>query len=386
MNIRWIVRAAMAAGLSVGFISVVAASAANSQEQKRADLAIVAAAADRIDSLMKANYMPPGPGAAALVAKGGQIILGKGYGLANIEHGAEVTPSTVFRIASLTKILTAAAVLVQVEQGRIGLDDPVSKYLTGIPWKSGVPLIRHLLGHTSGIHDYLDRPDNMQWVRKEYTVQEVIDSFKDRDPDFPPGERNVYSNSNYILLGAILEKVTGRSYADAVRDLILGPLGMENTFYDEELSIIPGRAAGYEPFRNKDDSQDWSKFRNVRYYTLSCLQASGGYLSTIEDLYRFYRGLAGGKLISRDLFKRSLEPVRLNNGRTAGTSLSGWQIDRIDSRTAYMKGGALPGVCAWFLLMAEEDLCIILLSNRSAGNPRCGLLALDLAKAALQPE
>jgi CubicO group peptidase (beta-lactamase class C family) len=266
--------------------------------------------------------------------------------------------------------------MIQVEKGRIGLEDLASKYLAGISWKSGVPSIRHLLGHTSGLHDYLDRPDNMQWVRKEYAVQEVIDSFKDRAPDFPPGERNVYSNSGYILLGAILEKVMGQPYADVVRDLILRPLEMNQTFYDEELSIIPGRAAAYEPLRNKDDSLDWSRFRNARYYTLSCLQASGGYLSTVEDLYRFYRGLADGKLINRDLFKRSLEPVRLNNGRTAGTAIAGWQIDKIDGRTAFMKGGALPGVCTWFLFIPDEDFCLILLSNRSAGNPPCGALAL----------
>jgi len=386
MKMRWLPRIASTIGLCLGLISAIVALAANPQEQRRPDVSTKQTVAEKIEAMMTANYGPLAPGAAVLIAKRGQILLSKGYGLANMEHGIKVTPTTVFRIASLTKILTAAAVLVQVDQGRIGLEDPISKYVSGIPWKSGVPSVRHLLGHTSGLHDYLDRPDNMQWVRKEYKVQELIDSFKDRAPDFPPGERNVYSNSGYILLGAILEKVTGQPYADAVRDLILRPLGMDNTFYDEELSIIPGRAAGYEPLRNKDDSLDWSKFRNVRYYTLSCLQASGGHLSTVEDLHRFYRGLADGKLISRDLLKRSLEPVRLNNGRTAGTSLAGWQIDKIDGRTAFMKGGALPGVCTWFLFIPDEDFCLILLSNRSAGNPRCGMLALDLAKLALASE
>ncbi|MBN2408725.1 MAG: beta-lactamase family protein, partial [Candidatus Aminicenantes bacterium] len=270
--------------------------------------------------------------------------------------------------------------------GRLGLDDSVSKHLPGYPWKMGVPAVRDLLGHTSGIHDYLDRPDNMRWVRSEYTVEELIDSFKDRDADFAPGEKMAYSNSNYILIGAILEKVFGRPFSAAVEELILRPLGLEHTFYDGELAVIPGRAAGYEPSRNKDDSLDWTTFRNVRYYTMSCLSASGGYLSTVDDLYAFYRGMADGKIVGREMFSGSLEPVRLAGGKTAGGSVGGWQIDRLDGRTAYMKGGALPGVCTWMLFLPEEDLCVILLSNRSAGEPRCGQVALEIARLALDSQ
>jgi len=340
-------------------------------------------AAGLIDDLLSARYAPAAPGAAVLVARKGAIILRKGYGMANLEHGVAVSPQTVFRLASVSKVFTAAAVLALAERGRLGLDEPASKYLENIPWKKGVPTLRDLLGHTSGIHDYLDRPDNMRWVRGEYTLQELIDSFKDRDPDFAPGEQMAYSNSNYILLGAILEKVTGRTFAAAIQDLVLQPLGLAQTIYDGELSVIPGRAAGYEPFRNKDDSPDWTKFRNVRYYTMSCLYASGGCLSTIDDLHSFYHGLAGGKLLGQELFARSLEPVRLAGGKTAGGAVGGWQIDRLGGRTVYMKGGSLPGVCAWMLFQPDEDLCVILLSNRSAGEPRCGQVALEIAKLAL---
>ena len=340
-------------------------------------------ASERIDRLLAGRYAADAPGAAVLVARKGTVILRKGYGLADLEHRIAGAPETVFRLASVSKIFTAAAVLVLAEKGRLGLDDPASRYIADYPWKKGIPALRDLLGHTSGIHDYLDRPDNMRWVRGEYTVKELIDSFKDRDPDFAPGERMAYSNSNYILLGAILEKVTGQPLSAAVQDLVLRPLGLERTFYDEELTPIPGRAAGYEPFRTKDDALDWTRFRNARYYTMSCLYASGGYLSTVDDLYGFYRGLADGKLLGRDMFSRSLEPVRLAGGKTAGGSVGGWQIDRVDGRTVYMKGGALPGVCTWMLFLPDEDLCVILLSNRSAGEPRCGQVALEIAKLAL---
>lgn len=340
-------------------------------------------AAERIDRLLAGKYAADAPGAAVLVARKGAVILRKGYGLANLEHRVAASPETVFRIASVSKAFTAAAVLVLVEKGRLGLDDPASKYLVDQPWKKGVPAIRDLLGHTSGIHDYLDRPDNMRWVRGEYTAGELVDSFKDRDPDFAPGERMAYSNSNYILLGAILEKVTGQPFPAVVEDLVLRPLELERTFYDGELTLIPGRAAGYEPFRARDDSLDWSRFRNARYYTMSCLYASGGYLSTVDDLYALYRGLAHGKLLGRETFSRSLEPVRLAGGGTAGGSVGGWQIDRLDGRTVYMKGGALPGVCTWMLFIPDEDLCVILLSNRSPGEPRGGQVVLETARLAL---
>jgi D-alanyl-D-alanine carboxypeptidase len=340
-------------------------------------------AAGRIDRFLAGRYAADAPGAAVLVARKGTVVLRKGYGLANLEHKIAASPQTVFRLASLSKVFTAAAVLILAEKGRLDLDDPAAKYLPDYPWKKGIPAVRDLLGHTSGIHDYLDRPDNMRWVRCEYTVQELIDSFKDRDADFVPGERLAYSNSNYILLGAILEKVLGQPLSAAIQDIVLRPLRLEQTFFDEELTIIPGRAAGYEPSRNKDDALDWTRFRNVRYYTMSCLYASGGYLSTVDDLYAFYRGLVDGKFLGRGMFSRSLEPVRLAGGKTAGGSLGGWQIDRLDGRVVYMKGGALPGVCTWMLFLPDEDLCVILLSNRSAGEPRCGQVALEIARFAL---
>ena len=272
----------------------------------------------RIDLLLAGRYAAEAPGAAVLVARKGTVILRKGYGLANLEHRIAASPETVFRLASVSKIYTSTAVLILAENGKLRLDDPASKYIADYPWKKGVPAIRDLLGHTSGIHDYLDRPDNMKSVRGEYTVKELLDSFKDGDADFAPGERMAYSNSNYILLGAILEKVVGQPLSAVVQDLVLRPLGLKQTFYDEELTVIPGRAAGYEPFRNKDDSLDWTRFRNVRYYTMSCLYASGGFLSTVDDLYAFYRGLADGKLIGRDMLSRSLEPVRLAGGKRPG--------------------------------------------------------------------
>ena len=349
----------------------------------RPDPAGVEDAAARIDRLLVEAYAPNVPGAAVLVSKKGALILRKGYGMANLEQAVPVSPGTIFRIASLTKAFTAAAVFALAEKGRLGLDDPASKHLPDYPWKKGIPALKNLLGHTSGIPDFLDRPDSMRWARGEYTVAELIDTFKDRNPNFAPGERLAYSNSNYVLLGAVLEAVTGRPFASALQELVLRPLELRQTYYDEELTVLPGRAAGYEPLRKADDSLDWTTFRNVRYYSMSSVYAAGGCLSTVDDLHAFYRGLRGGKLFGEGLRARFLEPVRLTGGTAAGGTIGGWQIDRLEGKTVFMKGGSLPGVCAWFLFQPDEDVCVILLSNRSAGEPRCGPLALEIAKLAL---
>ncbi len=341
--------------------------------------------AGRIDRLMKASYAADAPGASVLIAHKGKVILRRGYGLANLEHASPASPETVFRIASLTKIFTAAAILALVDGGRLGLEDPVSAYLDPMPWPKGVPAIRDLLGHTSGVPDYLDRPDSMRWARDERTLRELISAFKDRAPDFAPGERNAYSNSNYILLGAVLERATGKALAEALRELVLEPLGLRRTYFDGEAALIPSRAAGYEPARGADGSPDWTRFRNVRYFSLSSLSAAGGMLSTIDDLYALYQSMVDGRLFRPETLARSLEPVHLSGGQSAGAAVGGWQIERLVGRTAYMKGGSLPGTCAWLLFVPQEDLCVALLSNRSAGQPRCGALAIEIARLALAP-
>ncbi len=331
------------------------------------------------DRLMARNYELDKPGAALLISKKGEVILKKGYGMANLEHGIPVGPATVFRLASLTKVFTSAAILMLVERGRLNLDDDIRKYLPDFPSQTGTITVANLLSHTSGLGEYLDRPDNMQWVRNEYTLEELIDSFKDKERMFAPGEKDVYCNSNCILLGAIIEKLSGLSYGEFIRAQIFEPLGMKNSYYDASREIVPGRAAPYEPLRGKNDDLDWRVFTNARFYTMSSLYAAGGCLSTAEDLFKFQEALAGGTLLKRETVNLSLEPVKLANGRPGKTSRGGWQLDTVQGRRAVMKGGALPGVCTWLVMLPDDRITVILLSNRTPGEPRCGGLAVQLA-------
>jgi CubicO group peptidase (beta-lactamase class C family) len=360
--------------LLCGFLVTQLAAGSSCSAEPESDETVAA----RIDQIMAESYQAGKPGAAILVARKGDVILKKGYGLANLEHGVPVTPGTVFRLASVTKIFTATGILLLANQEKLDLEDDIRRHLPGYPTGDRKITVANLLAHTAGLPDYLDRPDNMQWVRSEFTTDELIDSLKDREPAFDPGAKNAYSNSNYILLGKIIEQISGLSYGEFLRKHIFQPAGMERSYYGGTREIVPGRAAPYEPLRLTDDEQDWSRFLNARFYSLSSVHAAGGALSTVEDLFKLHDALSRGELVGKETWQRGYRPVTLNDGKTANAAV-GWQLDRAGGRRAAMKGGALPGVCTWFVTLPDDGITVILLSNRSAGEPRCGRLALRLA-------
>jgi D-alanyl-D-alanine carboxypeptidase len=342
-----------------------------------------AQAVARIDRLLSEAYPPSEPGAAALVSRNGTVVFEKGYGLADTARQVPVTPSTVFRLASVTKAFTGTAILMLADRGALALDDPVAKFLPAFPAPGRAVTVRQLLSHTSGLTDYLDRPNSMEWAKSEYTVQALIDAVKDRPPAFAPGGKSAYSNSNYVLLGAIIEKVSGLTFGRFLETSVFSPLGMKSTSCGGALSDVPGLATAYEPARGTDDQLDWSRLLVARPYTLSALYAAGGCVSSVQDLRRFHDALLGGAIVGRASLASSLRPAVLADGRPGAMSDGGWQLDRVDGRLAAMRGGALPGVCTWFLTMPEEEIAVILLSNRSPGKPRCGMLAVQVAALAL---
>ncbi len=335
--------------------------------------------AARIDQVLAEAYPPGEPGAAVRVSKAGVVLLEKGYGLATVERKVPPTPDTVFRLASVTKAFTGTAVLMLAERGAIALDDPVTKHLASSPpaWRDVT--VRHLLSHTSGLPNYLDRPNSMEWAAREHTVRQLIDSFKDWPPVFAPGERSAYSNSNYVLLGAIVEKVSGLPFDRFVETSIFAPLGMTATSCGASVKDLSHLATAYEPTRTADDQLDWSRLVVARPYSLSSVYAAGGCVSSLRDLARFLDALSKGALIGKAALARSFAPAALRVGVAPTMSGGGWQLDTIGGRRAAMRGGALPGVCTWMLTMPDEDVSVILLSNRTPGKPRCGMLAVQVA-------
>jgi D-alanyl-D-alanine carboxypeptidase len=332
-----------------------------------------------IDRLLSEAYPRGEPGAVVRVAKAGVVLLEKGYGFADVGRKLPATPDTVFRLASVTKAFTGTAVLMLVERGAITLDDPVTKHLPSSPpaWRDVT--VRHLLSHTSGLPNYLDRPNSMEWAAREYTVQQLIDSFKDWPAVFAPGERSTYSNSNYVLLGAIIEKVSGMPFDRFVETSIFAPLGMTATACGSSVRDLSRLATAYEPARTADGQLDWSRLLVARPYSFSSVYVVGSCVSSLRDLVRFHDGLVGCRLIGTAAVARSLAPAALRVGVAPAMSEGGWQLDGIGGRRAVMRGGALPGVCTWFLTMPDEEVSVILLSNRTPGKPRCGMLAVQIA-------
>lgn len=206
-----------------------------------------AAVDDYIASQMKTQRIP---GLAVAVVRDGKLIKAQGYGLANIELDVAVKPETIFQTGSVGKQFTSAAVMMLVEEGKIGLDDKISKYLAGTPAKWANVSVRNLLTHTSGIADYAaeanPKPGGVIDLHKDYTEAELLQRFTTLPMDFKPGEKWSYSNTGYVLLGIIIHKVSGEFYGDFLQERIFRPLGMSATRIISEADIIPNRAAGYE--------------------------------------------------------------------------------------------------------------------------------------------
>ena len=229
---------------------------------------------------------------SVLVAENGKVIYKKGFGLANMEWNIPNTPATKFRLGSITKQFTSMLILQLAEQGKLKLDGKISDYLPDYRQDIGQRVtIQHLLTHTSGIPSYTSQPDFFKDVsRNPYTVAEFVQKYASRDLEFEPGTKFSYNNSGYFLLGAIIEKVTGKPYEQVLKENILDPLGMKNTGYDHQATIIPGRAAGY--VKTPDG------YVNAPYLDMSIPYAAGSLYSTVEDLYLWDQALYTDKLIS----------------------------------------------------------------------------------------
>lgn len=372
------------AGIAVMLVAALGVTMPARQDAPRVESKTAALTAARIDRLLSEAYPAGEPGAAVFVSLRGTTILERGYGLADTERRTPVSPDTVFRLASVTKAFTGTAILMLAGRGALSLDDPVTKFLPSYPALGRAITVGHLLSHTSGLADYLDRPDSMAWAAHDYSVSALIDAFKDRPAAFAPGEKTAYSNSNYILLGAMIERVSGVSFAAFVDAALFKPLGMTGSSCGGSWSEVSRLAMPYEPARTATDQLDWSRLLVARPYTMSALHAAGGCVSSARDLARFHRALSAGTVIGTPVLTMSYAPARLADGSSDRMSAGGWQLDQVAGRRAAMRGGALPGVCTWFLTVPDEDLAVILLSNRTPGKPRCGSLAAQAAGIALE--
>src|SRR5262245_3493746 len=246
--------------------------------------------AARLDAIVQPYVQDKTFMGTVLVARGADVLLSKGYGSANLEWDIPNTPSTKFRLGSITKQFTAASILLLEERGNLKLDDPIRTYLQDAPDAWDRVRIFNLLTHSSGIPNFTSFPDYRALEPFETPLTKTIAAFRDKPLDFAPGEKMSYSNSGYLLLGYVIEKASGVSYEQFVRDNTCTPLSMKDSGYDSNAAIIAHRAAGYTPSPKGPV--------NAGFIHMSIPHAAGALYSTTEDLLRWEQGLFGGTIVS----------------------------------------------------------------------------------------
>jgi CubicO group peptidase (beta-lactamase class C family) len=310
--------------------------------------------AKKINAFLEKTYPANEPGAVVLAIKDGKIILRKGYGMANLELGIPIKPEMVFHIGSITKQFTAAAIMKLVEEGKLSVTDDIKKYLPNYPTHGHKITIHHLLNHTSGIKSYTSMTDWPPLMRKDMTPAELIDLFKNQPMDFAPGERVLYSNSGYILLGAIIEKVSGKSYEAYIHENIFKPLGMSNSYYGSNKRIIPNRVSGYEKGKKE--------ITNASYLSMTLPYAGGSLVSTVDDLHRWYQALEAGKVISKKSLEQMYTPAKLNNGKTQNYAY-GWLLGTLFGEKTIEHDGGINGFYSDALRVPEKKVFVTVLTN-----------------------
>lgn len=310
--------------------------------------------AAKIDAVMSAVYKPGQPGAAIIVQKDGRTIIRKGYGMADLELGVPVTPDMVFRLGSITKQFTAVSILSLAQEGKLSLQDEITKFLPDYPTQGKRITVEHLLTHTSGIQSYTDMPEWLPLWRKDMTPKELVDLFKDKPMQFEPGRSWSYNNSGFVLLGAIIEKVSGKTYEQFVDERIFKPLGMSSSYYGSTERIIPRRIPGYE--------EGESGFVNASYLSMTQPYAAGSLLSTVDDLARWSEAVFAGKVVGKAWLDKALTPFKLVNGESTGYGY-GWFVAEVGGHRSIEHGGGINGFTTYEMTFPDDHLFIAILTN-----------------------
>ena len=299
---------------------------------------------------------------SVLVARAGEVLLSAGYGMANLEHDVPHTPQTKFRIGSITKQFTAAAILQLQEQGLLEVHDSISTYLPDYPNGEQIT-VHHLLNHTSGIPNYTELDNFEQTTKIKVTLDDLIARFSGEPLEFTPGERYRYTNSGYVVLTKIIETVSGHSYADYLQHHILEPLGMVDSGYDRQEVILPHRASGY--------IFSGEAYQNADFVDMSWPSGAGGMYSTIEDLYKWEQGLYTDTVLSASSREMMFTPkvvVRAEeDGKGYYHGYGGIICTHYERKLLY-HGGGIDGFSTRIARYPDERISIIVLTNIDAAS------------------
>jgi len=326
----------------------------------------------QIDEIVTDMYAPDDTGISILVSKKGKTIYHKAFGKANLELDVPMTTDNVFELASITKQFTAVSILMLEEQGKLDLQDPITKFIPDYPTKGKTITVHHLLNHTSGIKSYTDMASFMSNTRKDMTVDELTDVFKNEPMDFDPGTKFHYNNSGYILLGKIIEVVSGQSYEDFVEGTIFKKLGMTNSQYGSKSEVIKNRARGYQP--NGDG------YKNSDYISMSLPYAAGSLMSTTGDMLKWQNAIRNNSLIKQSSLQKAINGSKLNNGEEIDYGY-GWSKGEVRDVKGYAHSGGIFGYSTNGIYLIKKDVYVIALSNCSCKS--VGEITEKIAAAAI---
>jgi len=299
------------------------------------------------------------PGMSLLVAKGGKVVFAEGFGLANVELQVPAKPETIFQSGSVGKQFTATAVMMLVEEGKVGLDDPLTKYFKASPKSWNDVTVRELLSHTAGFGDY---PKDFDF-RKDWTEDELLKLVEGIPPAYLPGTKWQYSNLGYLTLGILIHKVTGEFYGDFLRQRIFRPLDMNSTRIISEADIVPNRAAGYRLVKDELKNQEWVA-------PMINTTADGSlYFSTL-DLAKWDAALYTEKLLRKSSLDQMWTVAKLKNGQpNKGNYGFGWFIDDRHGHRCIHHDGAWQGFQTAIDRYVDDRLTVVALSNLSGSQP-----------------
>ena len=343
-----------------------------------AGLPRAAVAADPIDAYVTAEMKREHiPGLSLGIYRRGEIVKAQGYGLANLELDVPVKPETIFQSGSVGKQFAATAIMMLVEEGKIDLEDSVTRYFDRAPdiWK---PVkVKNLLSHTSGIAEYetsaRTKPGGPFYLRQDLTEDQLFDRIAAMPMDFPPGERWRYTNTNYVILGMLIRRLTGKFYGDYLAERIFRPLGMNATRIISERDIVPNRSAGYEWVKGELKNQEWVSptFNST---------ADGAMYFNVPDLAKWDAALYTEKLVKKSSLDRMWTVFALNDGKpNPGHYGFAWTITAQNGHRLIEHGGAWQGFTTYIGRYVDDGLTVVVLTNLDSGHARPGKIGHAVA-------
>lgn len=310
---------------------------------------------ERIEQIVQSFVTPKQFMGTVLVAKSDKIVFDKAYGFANLEWQIPNTPDTKFRLGSVTKQFTAASILLLEERGKLQTADLVKKYLPDAPPAWDKITIYHLLTHTSGIPNFTSFPEYRDWEKASATPEELVNRFKDKPLDFEPGSKFNYSNSGYVLLGYLIDKISGQKYPDFLKDNIFTPLGMSDSGYDVSAAILPHRASGYTPAPG-------GVIVNTGYIDMTVPYSAGALYSTTHDLLKWETALYHGKLLKAESLKKMTTPFKDDYA-------CGLMVNKQEGHKRIGHGGGIEGFNTDIVYYPDDQLAIVVLANVNGNAP-----------------